>query len=125
SSGTITQNQNTGSGAKSVAVVRQNSSDQRNDAALRHFNRQIATVHSAKDKDDDDGDTDTGSVASFSGTIDQQQGNFQTCPNGGLCGFEFQNSTGVQRAFERQNEVQRLFAPPGANQTQVGPEFCC
>jgi hypothetical protein len=127
-SGTITQNQNADSnqGPTSLAVVRQNSSDinKTDDAGLLHFSRQTATVHNERDKDEDDHHSPTNG---FTGSITQQQGSPGSCPATGLCGFEFQNGPGPQRAFERQDEKQDLWAPPAAlpDQTQYGPVFCC
>ncbi|MDQ2952318.1 MAG: hypothetical protein M3R54_08655 [Chloroflexota bacterium] len=120
--GAISQNQNATTGPKSSSYVRQNTSDKTNEAALLQFSRQTGTVHNRRTDDEDDGPS---ARVGFNGTVFQQQGHNVSCSADGLCGFQFQTSTGVQRAFERQDEVQRLVAPPGAAQTQFGPEFCC
>jgi hypothetical protein len=124
--GVIVQNQNTQFGPKSRAEVHQTSTDKTNNAALLQFSRQTGSVHNSWSSDEDDSPPAT---SGFLGPVTQQQGNGFKCGNaGGLCGFEFQNSTGVQTAFERQDEVQLLVGPRfpnAASQTQYGDEFCC
>ncbi len=142
SSGTITQMQNTGTSGngraiagtpKSTAVVAQKSSHNTNTSGLLHFNRQVASVDD-RDGDNENGDNGNGDSddqimfpAAFNGTVVQQQGisGNPVCPDGGLCGYVAQRSTGVQRAHERQDELQKVQGPPGARQSQFGPEFCC
>jgi len=127
--GVVIQKQNTQSlgpvdGPKSYALVRQHTLASTNDAALHQFNRQIAAVRHSWSWDDDEREEAT---IGFQGPVTQKQGSGDTCPRGGLCGFEFQNSTGVQTLVERQDEVQRLVGPKlsTTSQIQFGPEFCC
>jgi hypothetical protein len=143
SSGAVTQDQNTDTScfpttcATSSAVVRQNSFDQKNNARFINFNRPTASVRNANDNHDDEDDNDNGaSNVGFTGSITQRQGKPGICPSEGLCGFEFQDSRGIQTAHELQDELKRLVAPkslaplcpavPGtACQIQRGEEFCC
>jgi hypothetical protein len=134
SSGSITQHQNTdptsgvaiGARPKSTAVVTQRSVGDTNDSSLRQFNRQIARVHDGGETENDEEEV-LSIPAAFAGSVVQQQGitGNPVCPSHGLCGFVAQDSTGVERASERQNELQKLQGPPGATQNQNGPEFCC
>jgi hypothetical protein len=129
-SGTIIQEQNaqTSGGPSSQTLVRQNSQDKANDAELNQFGRATALVLNHKDHDDDDNGNGTDG---FSGFVTQRQGNGTSpCTNSGLCGFEFQDSTGVQKAFESQDEALRMRAPNETltltlTQVQHGPFYCC
>jgi len=131
STGTIDQNQNTDNagGPTNLAIVRQNSTTSTGDSRLTQSSREIASAQDrTKDGDEDNDNDEALSYPSpFAGTLNQQQGvsGNPTCPDSGLCGFVFQNSTGVLKAREGQDELQKLQGPPGANQTQYGPEFCC
>jgi hypothetical protein len=134
SSGSITQHQNTdftsgtafGARPKSTTVVTQRSVGDTNDSGLLQLNRQVARVHDGDDNDNESDEVIT-HPAAFVGTVVQQQGKAgnPVCPIGGLCGFVAQDSTGVERAFERQHELQKVQGPPGATQNLGGPEFCC
>ena len=129
SSGTTNQYQNKmgGAGPTSLAVVSQSSIGSTNDSGLLQSNRQIATVHDG-DKDNTENDEELSHPGPFAGFVNQWQGVGTTdCPDAGVCGFVTQDSTGVQHARERQNELQKVQGPPGPNtiQTQYGPVFCC
>jgi hypothetical protein len=130
-SGTIIQEQNaqTSGGPSSQTLVRQNSQGRSNDAKLNQFGRATALVLNHNDHDDDNNGNGTDG---FSGSVTQRQGNGTSpCTNSGLCGFEFQDSTGVQKAFESQDEALRMRAPHqnlpmiGVTQEQHGPFYCC
>jgi hypothetical protein len=128
SSGTINQNQNTMSGADptSLAIVNQMSFDSTNDSGLLQSSRQVASAQDG-DKDKNDNDEELSRPGPFAGAVNQQQGvtGNPLCDSSGLCGHVTQDSTGVQQARERQDELQKLQGPPGANQFQYGPVFCC
>jgi hypothetical protein len=130
STGAIDQKQNTSAdpatgGPTSIATVNQMSMTSANDSRLMQSSREIATAQNGKDKDEGN-DEQLSRPSPFVGSVTQQQGlasNF--CPDSGLCGNVFQTSLGVQQARERQDELQKLQGPPGAMQSQYGPEFCC
>lgn len=133
SSGAIVQKQNTDPPAdattttSSTAVVSQKSVASTNDSGLLQFDRQIASVHDGDEAENENDDDRMSTEGTFAGTVDQQQGvtGNPLCPESGVCGFVVQDSTGVQRAQERQDELQKLQGPPLATQNQYGPEFCC
>jgi len=129
STGTIDQNQNTDNagGPTNLAIVRQNSNTSTGDSGLTQSSREIASAQDGTKDGDEDNDEALSHPSPFAGTVNQQQGvtGNPTCPDSGLCGFVFQNSTGVLKAREGQDELQKLQGPPGANQMQFGPEFCC
>ncbi len=132
STGTIDQNQNTadltsGGGPTSLAIVSQRSTSSSNDSRLTQSSREIASAQDGERDGDDNNDEELSHPSPFAGTVTQQQGvtGNPTCPDSGLCGFVWQDSTGVQQARERQDELQKLQAPPDQTQNQYGPEFCC
>lgn len=128
SSGTINQNQNmSGADPTSLAIVNQMSFDSTNDSGLLQSSRQVASAQDGDKDKNEDNDEELSRPGPFAGVVNQQQGvtGNPDCPASGLCGFVTQDSTGVQRARERQDELQKLQGPPGANQFQYGPVFCC
>lgn len=65
-----------------------------------------------------------GRVRDIPGTgVIQTQGSF----NGGLegCVFQSADATGFSTSHASQHDSQNLSGPPGAQQEQFGPEFCC
>lgn len=127
SSGPINQNQNISAtaGPTSLAVVNQQSMNDKNDSRLEQSSREVASVQDGDE--DNDNNEELSHPGPFGGTVNQQQGvtGNPPCDNSGLCGHVTQSSTGVLQARERQDELQKLQGPPGASQFQYGPVFCC